>query len=160
MDSAIHHIARHRFLFGNADCICAAGKSLDADFSAYSCINALITFENQVSCQYTFYMTGKESEKPPIGLRIFGTEGEIYLEDKNCGSIHVSHKDGTKEDISYQPGKGYYHELENFYQAVRANESIESTPEKELGDIQVIFDILESIEKNSSIKAKNDYKRS
>lgn len=160
LDSAIHHIARHRFLFGNADCICAAGKSLDADFSAYSCINALITFDNQVSCQYTFYMTGKESEKPPIGLRIFGTEGEIYLEDKNCGSIHVSHKDGTQEDISYQPGEGYYHELENFYQAVRANGSIESTPEKELGDIQVIFDILESIEKKSIIQAKNDYKRS
>ena len=35
---------------------------------------------------------------------------------------------------------------------------IVSTPEKELGDIQLIFDILKSIEREGSVKATNGNK--
>jgi len=147
LDSAIHHIARHRFLFGDAIDIYAYGRPAEVDFSPYSCINALLTFGGHISGLYSFYMIGKETQEPLVGFRIFGTEGEIFLEEKNCGFVNVSYKDGRQEALHYRPGAGYYHELENFYYAVREDKEIISTPEKESGDIQVIFDILNSIEK-------------
>lgn len=159
LDTAIHHIARHRFLFGNVINIYAFGKPSSVDFCPYSCINSLLTFNNNISGHYSFYAIGKETQSPLVGLRIFGTEGEIYLEEKNCGFVNISYKDGGHEAIPYKPDEGYYHELNNFYYAIRENKEIVSTPEKELGDIQVIFDILDSIEKEDVIKAANNFKR-
>lgn len=159
LDSAIHHIARHRFLFGNVKTICASGKPSDADFIPYSCINALLTFESYISGHYSFYAIGKETQAPLVGLRIFGTEGEIFLEEKNCGFVNVSYKDGRHEAIPYKPSEGYYQELNNFYDAIRDNKEIVSTPQKELGDIQVIFDILDSIQNEGVVKASNSYSK-
>jgi len=159
LDSAIHHIARHRFLFGDVRTIYATGRPSDVDFSPYSSISALLTFPNHITGHYSFYMTGKESQAPLVGLRIFGTEGEIYLEEKNCGFVNLSFKDGRQETIPYQPEEGYYQELDNFYQAIRKDREIISTPQKELGDIQVIFDILNSIEKENTVQATNNFER-
>jgi len=164
LDSAIHHIARHRFLFGNVKSIYASGMPSSVDFIPYSCINALLTFENHVTGHYSFYGISKETQAPLVGLRIFGTKGEIFLEEKSCGFVNVSYKDGRHDAIPYKPGEGYYQELYNFYDAIRENTEgdladIVSTPEKELGDIQVIFDILDSIQKEKVIKAANNYKR-
>lgn len=159
LDSGIHHIARQRFLFGNVINIYAAGKPVCADFSHYSCINSLLTYKGHISGHYSFYMMGKETQAPSVGLRILGTNGEIYLEDKDCGYVNVSCKDGSHEAIPYTASEGYYHELDNFYDAIQNNKDIVSTPQKELGDIQVIFDILNSIEKRDVIKSTNAYFR-
>lgn len=158
LDSAIHHIARHRFLFGSVQSIYAAGMpcDIDVDFVPYSCINALLTFQGNISGHYTFFSMGKETQAPLVGLRIFGTKGEIYLEDKNCGFVNISYKDGGHEAIPYKVSEGYYQELNNFYYGIRENREIVSTPEKELGDIQTIFGILDSIEKGIIVRSKAD----
>lgn len=107
LDSAIHHIARHRFLFGNVQNIYALGRTADVDFAPYSCVNALFTFNNNISGHYSFFTIGKETQAPLVGLRIFGTEGEIFLEEKCCGYVNISYKNGNHEAIPYKPSEGY-----------------------------------------------------
>lgn len=144
LDSAVHHFARQRFLFGNPRTLHAAGRPSDVDFSPYSCINAMITYENHITGHYTYFCIGKETQAPHVGLRIFGTHGQIYLESKDCGFVNVSLKDGTHQALPFAPEMGYQNELDNFYNALRFDEKIISTPEKELGDIQIIEAILDS----------------
>ena len=152
LDSGVHHAARHRFLFGGVRTLYALGRPSDAEFAPYSCVNALLTFDNYIAGHYTFFVIGKETQAPAVGLRIFGTEGEIYLENKNCGILNVSHKDGSHEAIPFKPESGYAHELNNFYEALCCGKEVTSTPEKALGDMEVIFSILESIEGDKRLK--------
>jgi len=151
LDSAVHHMARHRFLFGNVESVYAAGRSSSADFCPYSCINAMLRFGDQITGHYSFFCIAKETQEPLVGLRIFGTEGEIFLEDRECGFLNYTNKNGEKQAIQYKPNEGYFNELLNFYEAVKNNGPITATPDKGLGDMQVIFDILKSIETGSVI---------
>ena len=75
-----------------------------------------------------------------MGLRIFGSRGEIVLESKECGVVQIHYRDGRSEQKSFVPEKGFYNELLSFY-----NGDIVSTPEKELGDMELIFEILDQI---------------
>ena len=158
LDSSIHNIARMRFLFGDVLSLFGSGRPSEVDFSPYSCITAMLTFKDHIAGFLSHFLIAKETQAPLVGLRIFGTNGEIYLEDRHCGFLNVSYKSGHHETIKYKPGEGYYHELDNFYGAVREDKEIVSTPEKELGDIQVIFGILSSIERGESIRAANKHK--
>jgi predicted dehydrogenase len=154
MDSGVHHVARMRFLFGNAHSVLAQGRPSGLSFSPYSCINSLLTFEENITGHYAFSLVGKETQSPLVGLRIFGTHGEIFLEEPNCGFINLTHKDGRAGvAISYNPGQGYFHELENFHAALRLGAKIESTPEKALGDIETVFAIIESARVGENLNA-------
>jgi hypothetical protein len=73
------------------------------------------------------------------------------LEEKDCGYVNYSTKDGERQAIKYQPHEGYYNELLNFYDAVVSDTPIVSTPEKGLSDMSAVLDILRSIEINSVI---------
>jgi predicted dehydrogenase len=148
LDSGVHHIARQRFLFGEVQSLHATGRPSGVDFAPYSCINALLTFPNNVAGHYAFFLIGKETQAPLVGFRIFGTSGVIYLEERACGFVNVTNKDGGRQTIPYQPGQGYYNELDNFYHALRHGKPIVSTPEKALGDMEVIFAMLKSANKN------------
>jgi hypothetical protein len=77
--------------------------------------------------------------------------GEIFLEEKNCGIINVAYNNGTSEQIAYTPGRGYYNELLNFYNALNGTEQIYVTPEVEYGDVKMVFDILDSISKREAV---------
>ena len=152
LDSGVHHVARHRFLFGGARTLYALGRPSKADFAPYSALHAMFTFDNHIAGHYSFFIIGAETQHPAVGLRIFGTDGEIYLESKESGIVHVSAKDGTGEMIAYTPKAGYYHELNNFYDAIRNKKEIISTPEKALGDMEVIFSMLESASVDKRLK--------
>ena len=147
LDSGVHDIALIRFLFGNYESLYAVGAPQIDDYCPFSSITALLKFPNNVAGTYTFRSNAKTLMNPPIGLRIFGTLGEIYLESKDCGVVNVRIKDGWSEDLSFVPERGYYNELLNFYDG-----NIISTPEKEVGDIELVFDILKSIEKGEMIQ--------
>ncbi|MFV0441881.1 MAG: Gfo/Idh/MocA family protein [Lachnospirales bacterium] len=150
LDGGVHHVARHRFLFGDVTNLCAFGKKLDdLDTTEYSSINALIQFKEGVTGHYSYFNIGEETQAPLVGFRIFFTEGEIYLEDKNCGFINVTYKNKSHELIQYSAGEGYYNEWLNLYNAIKRGEKIVSTMEKEIGDMVVLFAILKSIKKNS-----------
>jgi predicted dehydrogenase len=168
LDSGVHHVARQRFLFGDVLHVFASGRPSEADFAPYSCINALLTFKQNaefdhtniirsttVAGHYCFHMTGRETQAPLVGLRIFGTNGEIYLEERSSGYVNVSYKDGCHEAIPYTPGQGYFHELDNFHGVVKRNENIISTPEKALGDIEVIFAMLKSAAGEKTVKVSD-----
>lgn len=152
LDSGVHHIARMRFLFGDVLSVAAHGHPTTSDFSPYSCVNALLSFADNVAGHYSFFLEGKETQAPLVGLRIFGTQGEIYSETRGCGFVNVSYNDGGHSAIAYSPSQGYYHELDAFHAAIRLGETVVSTPEKALGDIQIVFDILESIKQGQTIQ--------
>jgi predicted dehydrogenase len=146
LDAAIHDLAGIRHIFGKVKKVYGMGRPQNEDFCPYMSINSQILFENGVIGQYSYYTDGKETQSPLIGFRIFGTKGEIFLEERKSGVINVSYKNGHSEKIHYKPEKGYYNELLNFYHALRGNEEISVTPEIEYGDIKMVFDILDSIE--------------
>jgi len=151
LDAGVHDIARMRYLFGDIESIYATGRPQNEEFCPYSSIHSLIKFKNGVVGQYNYFNRTKETQAPYIGFRVICTEGEIFLESKDKGYVCVSHKDGSSEQIPYTPSKGYYNELLNFYNALNGNDTIVSTPEKETDDIQVIFDIMKSIETSSVV---------
>ncbi len=152
LDAGVHDVARMRYLFGDIDSIYATGRPQNEEFCPYSSIHSQIKFKNGVTGQYNYFNRIKETQAPYIGLRIIGTEGEIFLESKDKSYVCVSYKDGTSEQIQYTPSRGYYNELLNFYNALNGNDAIISTPEKETDDVKVIFDIMQSIETNSIVQ--------
>ena len=154
LDSGVHHVARHRFLFGDIRTLYASGRPSEVDFAPYSALHAMFTFDNHIAGHYSFFIIGAETCHPAVGFRIFGTDGEIYLENKDCGIVHVSTKNGETEKIPYTPKAGYYNELENFYDALRNKKEITSTPEKALGDMEVIFSMLESASEDKLIEQR------
>lgn len=151
LDAALHDIAGMRHIFGAVECVQAFGKPQKEDFNPYISVNANILFKNGIIGQFTYFPSGIESQKPPIGFRIFGRNGEIYLEDKNCGVINIAYSDGKSEQVKYTPGRGYYNELMNFYNAMNGTEQISVTPEIEYGDVKTVFDILKSISERSVV---------
>lgn len=152
LDSGVHHIAKMRYLFGEVRSLYATGRPSESDFCPYSSINAMLTFDNCVTGHYSYSNIMRETQAPLVGMRIFGTSGEIYLEDKACGYVNLSFKDGGREVIPYRPDQGYYNEYINFYDALTEGLDIEVDPEKEIGDISVIFDILKSIDLDDAIR--------
>ncbi|WHH57441.1 Gfo/Idh/MocA family oxidoreductase [Petroclostridium sp. X23] len=152
LDAALHDIAGMRHIFGAVDHVYAMGRPQQEDFNPYMSVNTQILFKNGVIGQYVYYPDGKEMQAPLVGLRIFGTKGEIYLEEKVCGFINVAYNDGGKELIQYTPKRGYYNELLNFYNAMIGIENISVTPEIEYGDVKMVFDILASIETKQPVK--------
>lgn len=145
LDAALHDIAALRHIFGAVDCVQAFGTPQKEDFNPYKSINVNILFNNGIIGQFNYFPSGIESQKPYTGFRIFGTKGEIYLEEKTCGVINISYADGKSEKIGYTPERGYYNELLNFYNAMNNTEDISVTPEIEFGDARMVFKILESI---------------
>lgn len=149
LDSGVHHIARMRFLFGDVSKVYAIGRPSGLNFAPFSCISALLNFKDNVAGHYSFFLIGSETQAPLVGLRIFGTHGEIYLEEPGCGYVNVTYK-GVRQDssqggaIRYNVGQGYLHELEDFHAALRLGGKIESTPEKAVGDIETVFALIES----------------
>jgi predicted dehydrogenase len=145
LDSGVHHVARWRYLFGDAQKVFTHGRESGLSFSPFSCINTLATFNDGIAGHYSFFVVGKESQKPAAGLRIFGTHGEIYLEERGCGFVNLSFKDDRPaQAIAYTPGRGYFYEWEDFHAALRLGARLESTPEKALGDIETVFAMLTS----------------
>ncbi|MFW6035827.1 MAG: Gfo/Idh/MocA family protein [Halothermotrichaceae bacterium] len=155
LDAALHDIAGMRHVFGAVDHLYAMGSPQQEEFCPYMSINTQMHFKTGIIGQYSYYTDGKETQRPLIGLRVFGNNGEIYLEEKKCGVINITYKDGGREKINYTPERGYYNELLNFYNALTGKESIAVTPEIEYGDMKMVFDILESIDEQKIVKVDN-----
>lgn len=151
LDAALHDLAGVRHIFGAVECVQAFGKPQKEDFNPYLSVNANLLFKSGVIGQYTYFPSGMEKQKPPVGFRIFGTKGEIYLEEKSCGVINLAYNDGASEQVRYTPERGYYNELLNFYNALNGTENISVTPEVEFGDVKTVFDILDSVKSRSVI---------
>ena len=145
LDAALHDLASFRYIFGDIECVQAFGKQQAQDFSPYVSVNCNIQFKSEVIGQYTYFPSGMETQKPLIGFRIFGSKGQIYLENKTSGVISITYNDGKSESIAFTPERGYYNELLNFYNAFNGTENIQVTPEVEYGDIKTVFRILDSV---------------
>ena len=152
LDAALHDLAGMRHIFGAVDHVYAMGRPQQEDYNPYMSVNTQIQFKNGIIGQYTYWADGKEPQAPLVGLRVFGTKGEIYLEEKSCGVINVAYRDGSREHITYTPERGYYNELLNFYNTLTGTEAISVTPEIEYGDVKMVFDVLLSIETKKPVK--------
>lgn len=152
LDAGIHDIAMMRHIFGPVESVQAYGVPQEDEFNPYLSVNTCIKFKNGVIGQYTYFPSGKEMQRPLVGFRIFGTKGMIYLEEKSSGVINIAYNDGTTENVAYTPGRGFYNELLNFYNAYTGSEQVSVTPEIEFGDAKMVFDILQSVEKGLPVK--------
>lgn len=95
-------------------------------------------------------------QRPLIGLRILGRNGEIYQEERDCGAINIAYVNGQSKQVSYRPQRGYYNELLNFYNAYIGKEPISVTPEMEFGDTRTVLAVLESIEQETPVKVDEE----
>ena len=150
-DTALHDLAALRHIFGPIDKLQAFGRPQSADFSPYSVININFLFKSGITGQFAFFCAGREMQRPLIGMRIFGTLGMLYLEERDCGTINLAFNDGRSEQIPYEVQKGYYNELINFHNALTGKEPVSVPPELAYGDIKTVHDVLKSIEENKII---------
>ncbi|ABZ84471.1 oxidoreductase, n-terminal:oxidoreductase, c-terminal, putative [Heliomicrobium modesticaldum Ice1] len=160
MDTGVHDMAALRHIFGPIDKLQAFGVPLhNGEYAPYASVSVNFRFKSGVVGQFSFFTAGKEMQRPLVGLRIFGTTGMIYLEERDCGFINVAHNDGKSELIPYRPQRGYYNELLNFHKAMTGQEAIAVPPELEYGDTKTILDILRSAKEGSlvSVDAEWDF---
>lgn len=156
LDTTVHDMGGLRHIFGAVDRVHAFGVPQDDQFSPYAAINVNIRFKTGVTGQFTFYCAGIEIQRPLVGLRLFGTNGMIYLEERDCGFINVFYNDGGHEAIPYRPQRGFYNELLNFYNAAAGLEPISVTPEMEYGDAMTVFAILQSIKEGTVVEVDRE----
>lgn len=152
LDTGVHDAAALRHIFGPVEAVHAFGVEQDYDFAPYAVVQANLKFKSGVIGQFTFFCTGKEMQRPLVGLRIFGSEGMIYHEERGCGTINVAYNDGGTKQIPYEPNTGLYNELLNFYKAAVGEEPLSVPPELEYGDVLTIFAILESARENRIVE--------
>ena len=152
LDAAIHDLAGLRHLFGAIKHLSAFGVPQEADFSPYAVVTVNMEFMNGVVGTFSYFPAGREVQKPAVGLRIFGTHGQIYLEDTDCGVVNLFYPDGGHEPLNYRPNRGYYNELLNFYNALQGTEEIAVTPDLEIGDFRTVYAILQSIKDQDIVK--------
>ncbi|TCL55156.1 putative dehydrogenase [Hydrogenispora ethanolica] len=152
LDAAIHDLAGLRHVFGAVEYLQALGVPQKDDFSPYAAVTVNLQFMNKVIGNFTYYPAGQEPQKPLVGLRIFCTQGMIYLEEPQCGIINVFYNDGRHEMVTYRPMRGYYNELVNFHNALLGREALAVTPEMEIGDLRTVFAILQSITEQDVVK--------
>jgi len=119
-------------------------------------INVNLQFESGITGQFSFFCAGKEMQRPLTGLRIFGTEGMIFLEERDAGTINLTFNDGRSEQVPYEVQKGFYNELVNFHKSLTGTEQISITPEIEFGDLRVIMCILRSVREENTITVDDD----
>lgn len=151
LDAAIHDLAGLRHVFGSIKYLQAFGVPQKDEFSPYAVVTTNIHFINGILGEYSYYPAGQEKQKPAVGLRIFGTEGMIYLENPECGMINLFYNNGNHEIINFRPMRGYYNELLNFYNAYYHVEEIAVPPEIEIGDVKTVFAILQSIQEQDVV---------
>lgn len=152
LDAAIHPLAGLRHIFGGIQFLQAFGVPQKDDFSPYAAVTVNIHFMSGVIGEFSYYPAGREPQKPLVGLRIFGSNGMIYLENIQCGMINVFHNGGGHEIIGFRPMRGYYNELVNFYNALTGSELLAVTPDMEIGDLRTVYAILQSITEQEVIK--------
>lgn len=153
LDTGVHDMAALRYIFKEIRDVSAFGNSQPQDFAPYSALTAIISFKSGVVGNYTFYSAGKEELKPLTGLRIYGSAGMIYLEERDSGQVKVISGGGKTEVFPYKVQRGYYNELLNFYNAFMGTEKIKVTPEVEYGDVHLLLSILKSAVEKRIIKA-------
>jgi predicted dehydrogenase len=158
LDGGVHDIAAFRHIFGNITAVSAFGRKNDDEYCPYSNIHCNLFFDSAVVGNYTYCSVNTEAQSPPIGFRIYGTKGNIYLEDKSCGIINIFYNDGGHEAINYTPKKGFENEFINFYQAFNQTEEISVTPSIEFGDAEVIYSLLKSAKKMKTIELDKDFR--
>ncbi|NLG84842.1 MAG: Gfo/Idh/MocA family oxidoreductase [Firmicutes bacterium] len=151
LDVGVHDLAALRYIFGPIERLHAFGRRQGDDFSPYAAVSVNLRFRSGVIGQFSFYDAGREPHRPLVGLRIFGTAGEIYLEERDAGIIHVDHNDDRHEEIRYTPRRGYYHELVEFHRALMEKRPFTVTPATAFGDVKAVFAILRSIERGEAV---------
>lgn len=151
LDTGVHDVAALQYLFGKIKEVHSFGVPTDEDFAPYAVLQSNIKFTSGMTGQFTFFCVGKEMQRPLVGLRIFGSNGMIYLEERDCGTINIAYNDGTSEQIPYTPQTGYKQELLNFYNHMVHGEPLASPPEIEFGDTQAMLAMIRSAKEGRAI---------
>lgn len=151
LDTGVHDMAALRHIFGPMEAVQASGVPQDDDFAPFAVVQANLRFHSGLIGQFTFSAAGREMQRPLVGLRIFCTNGMVFLEERDCGTINVAHNDGRSEQIPYTPQQGYYWELVDFYKHMTEGEPLQVTPEIEFGDTSAMLAIIRSAQEGKKV---------
>ena len=148
LDKCVHDVALLHRVFGSIDEVQAVGVPQDEEWSPFAVLQANLRFHSGMTGSLTYCCRTKEMQRPLVGLRILCERGEIFLEERDCGTINVAFRDGGSEQIPYTPKRGYDEELLRFHEHLTGGAPLESPPEIEYGDTRAVLAMIKSAQQN------------
>lgn len=152
----VKDLSQMRYMFSSPKSILASSSIENLENSRTSSMNltAKIIFESGVEGKYSYYSSflGKTDKiLPGSSIEIFGTDGELYVKNKEDGLITLTTQDKRQEGISFRPNRGYVNEFSNFYNAISGLNHSTSPLSSEIDDIKFAADILQSADRGEII---------
>lgn len=152
-DAAVHQAAALRELGGEIEQLQAFTKSMHPVMRGADTVVLNLRFRSGVIGNMTFAASAKEPDRGTHFFDILGTTGTIKLSEGKAVLTEGNGKEAKvlEEFIDSEFDGGYFGEFENFYQALRENAPIVSTPAEAYKDWEIIMRALDSSEAHSVI---------
>jgi predicted dehydrogenase len=147
LDGGVHYTHVLQMMAGRISSVSARTRSIEPGLGKPDTAFCLLTHENGVLTSLNLSWRAKD----PMDhrLRICGTEGTILVDDK---SLTMMDLEGKEEEVPLVQEDSIYLELIEFHRAVALGETPEISLESTAHDVEVILAVLESAEKESTVK--------
>lgn len=140
-DGGVHNMAVFRDLFGEIQEGKAITKSINPQIGEIDSMSFLFNTSNNVSCVFNYYFSAVGYNERL--LKILGTEGTMFIKDKNI----TIKKENTPDHIeTIQSEGGYKEEYEDFYDAIRSVRNVKCTFLEAYKDLKPLIEAIESAE--------------
>ena len=148
-DAGVHNIAALRMLFGNFVSVSAFTKSINPKIGKPDTMS--LQFETSKGVSGVFNLFFSVDGLWENRLLILGKEGTIIIEENKI-TLKADGEEDFVEEV--EDDNGYIAEFTDFYNAIRKNKKVLSTPSEGFRDLEVIISALKSAERNKKINLK------
>jgi predicted dehydrogenase len=148
-DAGVHNIAALRMLFGDFTSVNAFTKSINPKIGRPDTMS--LQFETRSGLSGVFNLFFSVDGYWENKLLIFGSKGSIIIQENKL-TLKVNGDDDYVED--FEDDSGYVAEFTDFYNAIRKNKKVLSTPLEGYKDLEVIIKALQSAESKRKISLK------
>ena len=149
LDGGVHYIHVLQMMAGRIGSVSACTRSIEPALGKPDTAFALLTHENGVLSSLN--LSWRARDPMDHRLRICGTDGTILVDDK---SLTLMDLEGKEEEVPFIEEDSIYLELIEFHRAVALGENPEISLESTAHDVEVILAMLESAEKECTVKMK------
>jgi len=139
-DGGVHNMAVFRDLFGEIHSGKAITQSINPELGEIDSMSFLFNTSNNVSCVFNYYFSSVGYNERM--LKILGTEGTMFIKDKN---ITIKKKNSPDHIETIQSEGGYKEEYEDFYDAIRNGRKVKCTFLEAYKDLKALIDAFDSI---------------
>jgi len=147
LDGGVHFVHVLQMLAGRVATVKAEVLSLEPALGKIDTALALLRHENGVLSNLN--MSWRARDNSTQGLKIFGESGALLLDESGITQVD---NNGESRKIDYPEEDGYYLQLLEFHRAVTSGMPPSISTESAAHDVEVILAILESAEKDRTIK--------